>query len=564
MRGEGVYWAKRILGRKPFLTKAVANLAAELDELLKASGPLPAPAPEGLKVALVSGNGLNTIALSMDALWGMALRLRGHNPVALICGEGLASCEFNIVGPGQVDPGRFGAALSRQANGALCATCTDTATTALEAAGLPLYALTQYAVDGEIDEVAAMVERLPVERIREQVQDGIPVGDHAFSSTLRITLRGEVDLNDPYEVWVYRRQLISAILMTRRAGRFLDVEKPDRVVCIHGVYLKHGTLVDLCNQRNIPVCVYGVPYRLNTVLFSHRETYHRSLVTEPNSVWEDTAIDDGDWERLRSYLESKVAGGRDYVNYHPNPILDRSKMEQALGLDPNKKIVSLYTNVIWDAQIYYEYNAFENIFDWLYSTIRYFEKRPDLQLVIRVHPAEVKGGSMPTRQPITPEIQKIFPTLPANVFLIPPESNLSSYTLAEASHAALIYGTKMGLEIAYRGIPVIVAGETFNRGKGFTYDIQSREEYFALLDRVEDLPRVSEEQKERVRRFANYLFFRRMMDMPLIAPKFHRQVRDPGERYYTFNSLDELAPGRNGTLDAICDGITKLSPFMTT
>ena len=64
---------------------------------------------------------------------------------------------------------------------------------------------------------------------------------------------------------------------------------------------------------------------------------------------------------------------------------------------------------------------------------------------------------------------------------------------------------------------VVVAGETLCRGKGFTCDISSASEYFALLDRIETLPRNSPERIERVRRYAYHLFLRRMIDFPLFS-----------------------------------------------
>jgi hypothetical protein len=166
---------------------------------------------------------------------------------------------------------------------------------------------------------------------------------------------------------------------------------------------------------------------------------------------------------------------------------------------------------------------------------------------------------MPTRQPIAPEVRQRFPTLPTNVRLIPPESDLSSYTLAEISQAALIYGTKMGLEIALRGIPVVVAGETLSRNKGFTYDISSAAEYFELLSRIETLPRNSPEMIERARRYAYYLFFRRMIDFPLLAVK--NATLSTGLRL-NFDHLAQLEVGRDAGLDVVCDGILTGSPFV--
>ena len=45
-------------------------------------------------------------------------------------------------------------------------------------------------------------------------------------------------------------------------------------------------------------------------------------------------------------------------------------------------------------------------------------------------------------------------------------------------------------------IPVIVAGEAFYRNKGFTYDANSRSEYYSLLDKIPELEKNSEEVKK--------------------------------------------------------------------
>ena len=60
---------------------------------------------------------------------------------------------------------------------------------------------------------------------------------------------------------------------------------------------------------------------------------------------------------------------------------------------------------MWDAQLHYPANAFPSMLDWVLQTIRYFASRPDLQLLIRVHPAEIRGTAR-SRQPLVPEIER--------------------------------------------------------------------------------------------------------------------------------------------------------------
>jgi hypothetical protein len=77
--------------------------------------------------------------------------------------------------------------------------------------------------------------------------------------------------------------------------------------------------------------------------------------------------------------------------------------------------------------------------DWVLRTVEYFSARPDLQLLIRVHPAE-KSGDIPSRQPVLDEIRQRFPVIPPNVFVIPPESRVSTYAAMEACDSVIIYG----------------------------------------------------------------------------------------------------------------------------
>ena len=74
-----------------------------------------------------------------------------------------------------------------------------------------------------------------------------------------------------------------------------------------------------------------------------------------------------------------------------------------------------------------------------------------------MHPAEVTGA-VPSRQPVVDEIAQHFPTLPPNVFVIPPESSISTYVAMHAMRQpCVIYGTKTGVELTSEGMPVIVA-----------------------------------------------------------------------------------------------------------
>jgi hypothetical protein len=245
----------------------------------------------------------------------------------------------------------------------------------------------------------------------------------------------------------------------------------------------------------------------------------------------------------------------DWIVFHRPTLQEPRAIAAQLGLDLNRPIIGCLTNVSWDAQIHYPANAFPDMLEWLVQTVRYFANRPDLQLLMRVHPAEISGFPV-SRQPILGELARHVPTLPTNVVVVGPESALSTYTLMSLCNAAIIYGTKMGVELSSVGLPVIVAGEAWIRNKGITWDASTPDEYFALLDRLPFAERLADDRLARARRYAYHFFFKRMIPLPFIEPKAGYPIYQ-----VRLDSLDALRPGATPGLDVICDGILRGTPF---
>jgi hypothetical protein len=306
----------------------------------------------------------------------------------------------------------------------------------------------------------------------------------------------------------------------------------------------------------VRVVNWNPAYRKRCFIFSHGDTYHHTLMSEPADAWQDIPWSPAIETKLLGYLRSRWQGTQDWIWFHERPQLDRSVIAREVGIDPARPVIGLLTNVMWDAQLHYPANAFPSMLEWVLQTIGYFSRRPDLQLVIRVHPAEIRG-TLVSRQPIVAEIRRAYPSLPANVFVVPPESPASTYALMDQCNAVIIYGTKTGVELTSMGVPVIVAGEAWIRDKGVTRDAASVADYVRILDELPLAGRMDEATVERARKYAYHFFFRRMIPVDCMeptgtAPPF--RVRLDG--------LESLLPGRMPGLDVICEGITHGTPFV--
>jgi hypothetical protein len=537
--------AVRRLGRRP---------ESPWTSLLESELPEPLTEAAGRRVLLATGVGGHPMAPVVDGLVGTSLWLRGAEVSFLLCDRVLPACEMcQYVAFPQLE--EF---LERGPQRRLCPPCFDRGRLHLEPLPPPLHLYGSFLTPGEVDAVSASVQSFSLERCFTFEEDGARLGEQTRASLVRFF--GKADLtSEPEEVVVAaaRRYAAGAWIAALILRRALEQLEPEVVVAHHGVYVPQGVLGEVARNAGVRVVNWGTSYRDRTVIYSHGDTYHRTLVDEPTSNWDERPLTDAEERELLDFLAARRRGEGDWTWYTPEAALRRDEQERAqlfdeLGLDPGLPVVGLLTNVLWDAQLYYEGHAFEDMLEWLWFTIDWFGAHAGQQLLIRIHPHEVKHGN---RQPVGPELARRYPTLPENVHVVGHDSPLNTYALMDLCRSVLIYGTKTGVELTPRGQPVVVAADAWIRGKGLTLDAATKEEYAALLERAASLPQLDDDTVARARRYAFHYFFRRMI--PLSSLEAGRDELTLG-----IGSFDQLLPGHDPGLDAICDGILTGTEFV--
>jgi hypothetical protein len=487
----------------------------------------------------------------IESALAVALTLRGAEVHVLLCDQVLPAClyaEFSQF----PDLSEFA---DRGPRGHLCQDCYAPADRMYRSLGVTVHRYSEFIRPEAARSAAELSATIPVSEIGRFGLDGLSVGEHALAGALRFFARGDLD-GEPQAEAILRRYFHASLLTVNAVQRLLDT-CPFQAACFHhGIYVPQGLVAEVARQRRVRVVNWNPAYRKKCFIFTHHETYHHALLSEPITNWESIPWSEQLEAELMDYLKSRWQGTRDWIWFHERPQEELSKIATDLGIDFSRPCVGMLSNVFWDAQLHYRANAFPNMLDWALRTIRYFATRPDLQLIIRIHPAEIRG-TIPSRQPLLAEIQRAFPTLPPNVVVIPPESPISTYATMLACNAVIIYGTKTGVELGSLGIPIIVAGEAWFRNKGLTMDARSAEEYFKLLDQLPLQERLGPEAVVRARKYAYHFFFRRMIPLDCTEPTGEW----PPYRLRV-SSLDDLLPGRDRGLDAICDGILTGAEFI--
>lgn len=499
----------------------------------------------GPKVLIATSLGGYDSGAYLESVLAVALTLRGADVHVLLCDEALPACQMAKLS--RVAPADF-------ARGErYCSACQSAGEGLFSPLDLPLHRYSALVSTEERQNAATIAAQQDLASVPSFKWNGMAVGEHAHAGALRYFARGDLE-GEPEAEAVLRRYLDAALLTVFAVNRLLAENPFDVVVFHHGIYVPQGLIGEVCRKRGIRVVNSNPAYRKQTFVFSHDDTYHHTMISEPVESWVTTEWTPAKDARIDEYLKSRWYGTNDWIWFHERPLQDIESIQKATGVYFSRDTVCLLTSVMWDAQLHYSSNAFSSMLEWVHATIEHYSRRPQTQLVIRVHPAEV-SGAVPSRQLMVDEIARRFPVLPANVFVIGPESDISTYALAERCRATLIYNTKTGIELAARGIPVVVAGEAWIRGKGFSIDVVDKADYGRLLDTL-PTERMPPADVERARKYAYHFFFRRMIDLPFISSpaKFEFEI--------DVKSLSDLGPGVQKGLDVVCDGILKGTPFV--
>ena len=510
-----------------------------------------ARAAGGPRVLLATSIGSYAHAVTLESALAVALTFRGADVHVLLCDGALPACA-------ECEASLYPTIQQFVSNGPvrdLCHDCCWPAERVYRALGVKVHRYSEWVTAGERDQAHSLARSLPFDRLRDLKIDDLAIGEHAYAGALRFFASGSIE-DEALGDAVLRRYLEAALVTAYASRRLFREVGYVSATFTHGIYVPWGILGEVARRERVPVSTWNVAYRKRRFIFSHGDTYHHTLMNEPTSHWEDLQLKQSQERELMNYLASRREGLFDWIVFHRPTKQDPLDVARKAGVSLDRPVIGLLTNVSWDAQLHYPTNAFPSMLDWLVQTVRYFETRPDLQLLIRVHPAEISGFPV-SRQPILHELRKHVPRLAGNITVVPPDSGLSTYALMSLCNSAIIYGTKMGVELSSIGLPIVVAGEAWIRNKGITSDAATPEEYFRLLDRLPFAERLSEVQLARARRYAYHFFFNRMIPLPFIEPK-------AGYPIYTLklDSLEPLKPGATTGLDVICDGILRQQPFV--
>jgi hypothetical protein len=312
------------------------------------------------------------------------------------------------------------------------------------------------------------------------------------------------------------------------ALRLIQRNKHDVVVIPNGSILEFGAIFRSSWAASAAAVTFEFGEQRERMWLAQNAEVMRQ---DSSSMWEARGaleLSDAERDALEQMYVARRAGNR-WANFarewQAAPSRGARAAAEELGLDTSQPVALLCTNVVGDSLALNRQIFSDGMTDWLVATVRHLAESGAGQLVVRVHPGEMLGAGPPSAE----VLRDALPTLPEHVRVVTADSELNTYDLIELADVGLVYTSTVGLEMAMAGVPVLVAGLTHYRSKGFTRDPRSLSEYLQLLDQVLSSPeshRLDDTARQLAARYAYRFFFEYPFRFPWHLSSFWDDIEE--------------------------------------
>jgi len=365
--------------------------------------------------------------------------------------------------------------------------------------------------------------------------EGASVGQYAVSTVARQLHRGMPDFEDPEVRRLLAEKLQLCIERIFSARHIFSAISPD--ICLfHEInYTDYGPVYSVAFNKGLNVIQFVSALKDNALIFKRSvpETYriHPNSISRtemeklgrlPWSDWHDAALQKEFRDRYggMSFVVRRDQKGKQQK--------DRQAIIEQLGLDPDKKIAVVFSHVLWDANLFYGDDLFDDNEHWFIETLKAACRNDRVNWIIRLHPAiswkrEWERDNSELNE--LSAIRKHIGELPTHVKLLMPDNDINSISIFKISDYGVTIRGTVGIELPCYGVPVLTAGTGRYSGLGFTLDSGTRDEYLGRLLEIDRLPPLTVSQVELAKKHAYAIFCLRPWVMTSFVNSYDESIR---------------------------------------
>lgn len=294
----------------------------------------------------------------------------------------------------------------------------------------------------------------------------------------------------------FRNNLKNVLIVFLAAKRFIAKHAPDRVVTYNTHVSTQYIVMKICEQQGIPT--YGLHAGMNMAerlqsLYVFRQdmrVFYVRLIRDFENKYAHFPCDEKSLRNVAKHFLALCLGKNVFVYSAPKSE-EPFDLRRHFSVRPGQKVLlatmssydeyysSLVLGITDDVPL-----LFSTQVEWIKAVIEYVSIRPELFLIIRVHPREFpnkRDGRLSSHAKL---LEKELTQLPANVAINWPTDKISMYDLAPETDVVLNGWSSVGKEMSLLGLPVVIYNSDILYYPGKTLNLlgTTTESYFAQIE----------------------------------------------------------------------------------
>ena len=318
----------------------------------------------------------------------------------------------------------------------------------------------------------------------------VKIGDFIIDSYLKSY---GIDYSSTYKNSKIFKLIFESVYLINFYTKIIDPSIYKIVIVTHTQYVHYGILARVAYQRGVQVIettdmalLLSDPINNDKIEYPSYHSSLRCMIKTRNfNLKNKEELIKNSKTNLDARLRGKFKQYDLVAAYSNKKVYSDSELRSILKINNKKPFVFILAHVFSDAPLSIgETMLFSDYYDWLIFTIKQASLNKDINWIVKPHPSSYVYNEDGI-------VKKIISDLKLdNIFLSPEDFNTSSMqNLAKAIVTAR--GTA-GIEYSCFGIPVILSGDTFYSGFGFTREPKSKIEYGQILNQLPDIDLASQ------------------------------------------------------------------------
>lgn len=379
----------------------------------------------------------------------------------------------------------------------ICSACKVGANAIARVYRFPVDALARYLTKEDFAKFDAMASEAVAAKSLDTEYLGVKVGRVALYEFTLAHKKMSTELND-LQWRDYHCYLVNALRTLQGFMRYLANNRPDAILTFSPQYSNINSAMQYAISQGVRVLFIesgtNLAHRLGTMRVWDWKVH--KLVNPALTYWGKSELNP-----ITPYMADKVTGhfeqllsGQHFAVFSA-PYAGSRGVRQRWNIKPEQKMV-LMTLSSYDeayAALLIEGFPYQKVFsdvfrtqaEWVKATTEWVAMRPDLFLVIRVHPRDFPNKRETFRSEQSFMLEELLRHVPENVHVNWPAECLSLYELLEDTDAILTGWSVTAMEALVLGIPVVTYDANLpSYPSDIQYTGRSDAEYFANIDRA--------------------------------------------------------------------------------